>query len=197
MVKSKRIGLLGGSFNPAHRGHIYISETAIERLALDEVWWLVSPQNPLKERAGMAAFAKRVADAKAVVGDRPIIVSEIEQELDTRYTVDTLRVLTNRYPEHRFVWLMGADNLLQLPKWKRWRGLFRLIPIAVFPRPSFSRRSLIGKAARRFARFRIPEFRAKSLASRRPPAWIFLRMKPDPISATGIRNRIATEESEK
>lgn len=145
----------------------------------------------------MAPFAKRVADAKTVAGDRPIVVSEIEQELNTRYTVDTLRALTNRYPQHRFVWLMGADNLLQLPKWKRWRSLFRLVPIAVFPRPSYSRRSLLGKAARRFSGFRIPEFRAKSLASHRPPAWVFLRMKPDPISATVIRNRIATKESDK
>ena len=192
MATGKRIGLLGGSFNPAHSGHLYISETALDRLKLDEVWWLVSPQNPLKAETGMAEFAARVASAEAQASDPRIVVSRIEQELGTRYSVDTLRALKERFPDIGFVWLMGADNLLQLPKWKSWRSLFRLVPVAIFPRPSYSRRALTGKAARRFQRYRIHDYRAGSLAGMRAPAWIFLRMKPDAISATRIRNAAGT-----
>jgi nicotinate-nucleotide adenylyltransferase len=187
MTKRQRIGLLGGSFNPAHRGHLHITHTALERLRLDSVWWLVSPQNPLKDSDGMASHEERMSGASAVADDSRIHVSDIERDLGTRYTVDTLRALKKRHPEHRFVWLMGADNLLQLPRWKNWATIFRLVPVAIFPRPSYSKRALTGAASRRFARHQVREYRAPTLTDMHPPAWIFLRMRPDATSATRIR----------
>jgi nicotinate-nucleotide adenylyltransferase len=189
LADGKRIGLLGGSFNPAHRAHRHISLSALKRLALDEVWWLVSPQNPLKSTDGMASLQDRIDSAKKVADDKRIKVADLESEFDTRYTVDTLRELLKRHPEHRFVWLMGADNFIQLPEWKDWRKIFRLVPIAIFPRPTYSRRALSGKAARRFSRYRIPDSRAHRLAERKAPAWVFVSVKPDAISATQIRSQ--------
>ena len=182
-----RVGLLGGSFNPAHDGHLYISELALDRLGLDEVWWLVSPQNPLKPVAGMAAFAERLRSARTVGGHPKIRVRDLERSLGTRFTIDTLRALKIRYPGVRFVWLMGADNLLQMPRWQGWRAIFRAVPIAVFARPSYSSRARSGRAARRFRRHRIPAFRASGLADMRPPAWVFMRHKPHGASASRIR----------
>jgi nicotinate-nucleotide adenylyltransferase len=153
------------------------------------VWWLVSPQNPLKSESGMAPLAERVAAAQKFAGDRRIKVTDIERELGTRYTADTLAALQSRFPTIRFVWLMGADNLLQIPRWKNWRAVFRAVPVAIFPRPTYSMRALAGKAAQRFARHRIREFRAPSLADMRPPAWVFLHAENDPQSATRIRAR--------
>jgi nicotinate-nucleotide adenylyltransferase len=185
-----RIGILGGSFNPAHDGHLYISRVALERLRLDQVWWMVSPQNPLKETAEMAAFADRVGRARKVIDDPRIRVSEIEEELGTVHTIDTIDALRRRFPEARFVWLMGADNLVQIPRWKRWRRLFQRVPIAVFPRPTYSFRALSGLAARRFAWARVPETRAWALADQSPPAWVFLHTRPHAASATRIRGRL-------
>ena len=181
------MGLLGGSFNPAHDGHLYISQLALDRLGLDEVWWLVSPQNPLKPAAGMAPFAERMKSARTVGGHPKIRVSDIERSLGTRYTIDTLKALKIRYPGVRFVWLMGADNLLQMPRWEGWRAIFRAVPIAVFARPSYSFRARSGRAARRFRRHRIPALRASGLADMRPPAWVFLRHTPHGASASRIR----------
>ena len=185
-----RIGLLGGSFNPAHKGHVHLSQTALDRLGLDEVWWMVSPQNPLKSTDGMAPFAERVASArKFAASESRIVVSEIERDMGTRYTVDTLRALRGRFPDTRFVFLLGADNFIQLPKWRGWSTILRTVPIAIFPRPSYSYRALTGRAAKRFARFRVPEVRAYRLAERRAPAWVFVGMAPDATSATRIRQR--------
>lgn len=181
------MGLLGGSFNPAHQGHLYISELALDRLDLDEVWWLVSPQNPLKPAAGMASFAERLQSARSIGGHPKIRVSDIERSLGTRYTIDTLRALKIRYPEVRFVWLMGADNLLQMPRWQGWRAIFRAVPIAVFARPSYSLRARSGRAARQFRRHRVPAFKASGLPDMRPPAWVFLRHPPHGESASRIR----------
>ena len=194
MSDGKRIGLLGGSFNPAHEGHIHISRAALDRLKLDEVWWIVSPQNPLKEVHGMGDFQSRLQSAADMVDDPRIIVSDIEREMGTVYTVDTLEALKKNFHEHRFVWLMGADNLRQIPKWRGWQRIFRLVPIAIFPRPSFSRRALAGKASRRFKRFQIKTARAPRLATMRAPAWVFLRTQPNTTSATRIRARLAQEE---
>ncbi len=189
-VKNCRIGLLGGSFNPAHEGHLHISRLALEELRLDQVWWLVAPQNPLKSADDMAPFATRLALAeKATAEDTRIVVTGIEQELGTRYTLDTVRALKKKYPEARFVLVMGADLLAELPKWKGWRSLFRTVPIAVFARPTYSLRALSGTAARRFARFRIKWYRAGSLAAKRPPVWAFLHTRPNAQSATKIRAR--------
>jgi nicotinate-nucleotide adenylyltransferase len=193
--RRRRIGLLGGSFNPAHDGHRYISLLALKRLALDEVWWLVSPQNPLKASAGMAELASRLDEARAVARHRRIVVSDIERRLGTRFTADTLAALGQRYPRHAFVWLMGADNLAQIEQWKDWPKIFNSAPIAVIDRSTYSYRALAGKAARRFRRARLDTRRAKSLAAAEPPAWVFIRGKPHPASATGVRNARARQRN--
>jgi nicotinate (nicotinamide) nucleotide adenylyltransferase/ribosome silencing factor RsfS/YbeB/iojap len=187
-VAGRRIGLLGGSFNPAHGGHLHISRLALTRLDLDEVWWLVSPQNPLKTASDMAPFAERLAQAEEVAAaDRRIRVSGIEARLGTTYTADTLRALRRRFPRARFVWLMGGDNLSQLPYWKRWQSIVRTVPIAVFNRPGTAPRALAGRAAQRFARARVPLSAARRLAAMPPPAWVFFHTRLDPRSATQIR----------
>jgi nicotinate-nucleotide adenylyltransferase len=184
----RRIGLLGGSFNPAHGGHLHISRLALERLRLDALWWVVSPQNPLKPSAGMAPIEARLAAAARVAAAHPRIrVTDIERRLGTIYAVDTLRLLKARHAEARLVWVMGADNLIQVPRWRRWRTVFRTLPIAVFTRPTYSSRALSGRAARRFAAARVRESRAGTLADMAPPAWVFLRTRPDASSATRIR----------
>lgn len=186
-----RIGLLGGSFNPAHGGHVELSVTALDRLGLDQIWWLVSPQNPLKPRDGMADLEQRVAEARAAVDHPQIRVTAIESELATRYTVDTIRALLRQFSKVHFVWLMGADNLIQLPEWKDWEQLFQLVPVAVFARPSYSRRALASAPAKRFADCRVAEPHAGRLAEIPPPAWAFIRGPLNPSSSTAIRRRIA------
>ncbi len=185
-VPALRVGLLGGSFNPAHEGHRYVSLEAIKRLGLDQVWWLVSPQNPLKAASGMAPLAERVARAQAVARHPRLKVMALETRLGTRYTADTLARLAT-WPNHRFVWLMGADNLAQLPRWWKWRGIMTGCPVAVFERHPYSYPALAGPVARGFAAARLPEARADELAQAAPPAWTFVRMRPHPASATAIR----------
>ena len=190
MVAGRRIGLLGGSFNPAHGGHLHISREALKRLDLDEVWWLVSPQNPLKPIVGMAPLAERLEQATDVArADRRIRVTDIEARLGTTYTADTLKQLRRRFPRARFVWLMGGDNLVQFPYWQCWQQIFRTVPIAIFARPSSSLKALAGAAAKRFARARVAENSARRLPDLDPPAWVFFHTRLDPRSATGIRAR--------
>lgn len=192
-----RIGLFGGSFNPAHEGHRQITEEALKRLGLDSVWWLVSPQNPLKSTNDMAPLAERMASARRMAeGDRRIIVTALEDRLGTTYTADTLRALTRLLPRVRFVWLMGADNLIQVHKWQDWPQIFNALPVAVLDRPSYSLRALSGKAARAFARYRLKERSARCLAEARPPAWVFIRCRLNPRSATEIRARQPAREEE-
>jgi nicotinate (nicotinamide) nucleotide adenylyltransferase/ribosome silencing factor RsfS/YbeB/iojap len=188
-ARHRRIGLLGGSFNPAHQGHLHLSLDALKRLDLDEVWWLVSPQNPLKPAAGMAAFADRLGQARRVAaGRRHIRVTDLEDRLGRpHYTADTLKSLRRRFPRLRFVWLMGADNLVQLRYWERWTEIFKTVPIAVFDRPSYSLKALAGLAAGRFVRHRLPDAAARRLAETKPPAWVFFHTRLDPHSATRIR----------
>ncbi|MFQ5784659.1 MAG: nicotinate-nucleotide adenylyltransferase [Alphaproteobacteria bacterium] len=185
--RARRVGLLGGSFNPAHEGHRHISLLALKQLGLDEIWWLVSPQNPLKPAAGMAGFDARLARARAVARHPRITVSDLERRLGCVYTAATLRALTIRYPRILFVWIMGADNLAQIPRWKDWRAIFRLVPVAVFDRPSYSYTALASRAARRFARYRLDPRRAGALARLAPPAWVFVRGRLHAASATEIR----------
>jgi nicotinate (nicotinamide) nucleotide adenylyltransferase/ribosome silencing factor RsfS/YbeB/iojap len=181
---------LGGSFNPAHGGHVHLSLLALQRLALDEVWWLVSPQNPLKPVTGMAPFAVRLAQARLVAaGHKRIVVSDLENRLGrSTYTADTLQALRSRFPRLRFVWLMGADNLVQLRRWERWNEIFRTVAIAVFDRPSHSLKALVGLPARRFARHRVAMSAARRLAEMKPPAWVFFHNRLDRSSATRIRS---------
>jgi len=180
-------GLLGGSFNPAHGAHRRISLSAIDALGLDEVWWLVSPGNPLKPREGMAPLAARVRSARAQARRAPIRVTAIERTLGTRYTVDTLRALKRRYPKRRFVWLMGTDNLAQLHLWKDWRNLAREMPIAVIARPGYDGRALASPAMAWLRRYRLPAACLKNRQEWSAPALIELRFDPDPRSATAMR----------
>jgi len=186
---ARRIGILGGSFNPAHRGHLDISLAAIHRLGLDQVWWMVSPQNPLKPVAGMAPFAERLASARAMARDSRIKVTDIEARLGTRYTAETLKLIVRRFPGHHFVWLMGADNLVQISHWRAWQQIFHLLPIAVFARPSYSFVALAATAARRFVQYRLREGAGRRLVMAVPPAWLFVHSLFNPISATEIRKR--------
>lgn len=179
--------MLGGSFNPAHAAHRHISLVALRRLGLDQVWWLVSPQNPLKPTHGMAAFADRFASAVGVARHPRIIVTGLERALGTRFTSDTLAALRGRYPRTRFVWLMGADNLGQIHRWQRWRSIFETIPVAVFDRPPYRRRTLNGPAAQAYRSFRVVESRARGLVDHRAPAWTFFASRLDPLSSTQIR----------
>ncbi len=179
--------MLGGSFNPAHAGHRHISIEALKRLGLDEVWWLVSPQNPLKSEAGMATFAARLNRARGVANHPRIRVTDVEERLGSRFTADTVGWMSQHYRNHRFVWLMGADNLTQFHKWDRWREIAGTVPIAVFARPGYDLRALSGVAAHALAGSRIPESRARSLAGHKPPAWVFLAIRRHPESATRLR----------
>lgn len=170
---------------------MHISRLAFRHLDLDEVWWLVSPQNPLKKTEGMAPFATRFASAQAAAkGERRIVVSDIEQRLGTTYTADALAQLRRRFPHTDFVWLMGGDNLAQIPRWQRWTEIFAHVPIAVFDRPATSRRALAGAAAQRYAQARVAPARARRLASMPAPAWVFFPTPLDPHSATEIRAQL-------
>ena len=182
-----RIGLLGGSFNPAHPGHRHVINVARRRLKLEQVWLLVSPGNPLKPQRGMAPLEQRLASARTLADGRRVIASGIEAFLGTRYTVDTLRLLLRRFPRARFVWLMGADLLEQLPRWRRWLEFAQRIPIAVLPRPSYNHRALSSLAARRLVRWRHRETAAPVLSELAAPAWIFLCVPQHAASASAIR----------
>ncbi len=181
-----RVGLLGGSFNPAHEGHRHIARLARSRLGLDQIWLMVSPGNPLKPVAGMAPLADRLKGAAALGDGRRVIATSIEAALGTRYSVDTLRMLRRRFPRVQFVWIMGADLLTQLPRWRRWREIVRDLPFAVLPRPGFSRPALAGQAARRLREGRRPAHEAPILSHVRS-GWVFLPTPQNATSATAIR----------
>ncbi len=184
-----RIGILGGSFNPAHEGHLHISRLAIRKLGLDQLWWMVSPQNPLKSGDDMAPLAERLASARAMARDPRIVVTDIESHLGTRYTAMTLRALTAAFPRARLVWIMGADNLEQIPRWQKWTFIFRTVPVAVFDRATYSFRALASKAAHRFGRFRVRSRDAGVIFGRKPPAWVYFHTPLHPASASEIRAR--------
>ena len=183
------VGLLGGSFNPAHEGHREISLKALERLGLDAVWWLATPGNPLKDAAGYAPYEERLRVARRVAAHPRIVVSDFEQRRGLQYTVDTIGMLRALWPQMRFVWLMGADSLAGFHLWKDWRSIFSLTPIAVFARPDFETAAMDSRAARTFAAFRIDASRAESLADEEPPAWIYFEDTANPASSTEIRAR--------
>ena len=183
------MGVLGGSFNPAHGGHLHIARLALRRLRLDQVWLLVSPGNPLKPRDGMAPMAARLQSARSLCDGRRIVATTIESRLHTRYTFDTLRALRTRFPRVEFVWLMGADNLVQLPRWQHWLGIAATMPFAVMPRPTYNSRALASQAARRLRPFLLPARAAPLLPKLPAPAWTFLPARQDPTSATAIRAR--------
>ena len=180
-------GILGGSFNPAHRGHRRISLFVAEAMGLDEVWWLVSPGNPLKPVEGMAPYPARLASARKMARRSIIKASDIETKLGTRFTADTLAKLIHRYPKRRFVWIMGADNLGQFHRWRDWRQIARLVPIAVVARPGYKGITVASPATAWLRRFVRPEASVKAWTHWRPPALVLLHFRPDPSSATALR----------
>lgn len=183
----RSVGLLGGSFNPAHAGHRHVSLEALKRLKLDQIWWLVAEQNPLKPVKGMTALRRRLKSARDFADHPRIRVFDLETKLGTRYTRDTVKALTALFPKTRFVWLMGADNLAQIRHWRRWPDIFKTLPVAVLARPAYCRRALAELAAQRFASRRVPAGKAGGLKYMAPPAWTFLWARLDPSSASDLR----------
>jgi nicotinate-nucleotide adenylyltransferase len=182
-----RIGLYGGSFNPAHLGHRHVTLMALRRLGLDRVWWLVSPGNPLKSRNALPPVEVRCAQARRIARHPRIAVTGVEAVLGVRFTVQTLRYLTRRCPDVHFVWIMGADSLGNFHRWKGFAEIARLLPIAVVDRPGSTMTPLSARAARRLAGARLPEAAAPTLALRQPPAWTFLHGPRSTLSSTEIR----------
>ncbi|MDB5471964.1 MAG: nicotinic acid mononucleotide adenylyltransferase [Caulobacter sp.] len=185
-----RVGLYGGSFNPVHEGHLHVARTAITRLGLDRVIWLVSPQNPLKASKETAPLKQRLAEVAKAVGGSQMIVSDIETRLGSQYTIDTLRLLKARYPGVHFVWIMGADSLKDVHRWRGWTQLMREVPVAVVSRPWASLKARLSPAARRFAHYRRPAREAPLLATMKTPAWVYLRGPFNFASSTAMRDRM-------
>jgi nicotinate-nucleotide adenylyltransferase len=190
-----RVGLFGGSFNPAHEGHAHVAETARRRLGLDRVIWLVSPQNPLKARHETASLAARLAGARRQANGPGMVVTDLETRLGSAYTIDTVRALRARFPQVQFVWIMGADSLATFHRWRGWTQIMREVPVAVVSRPWIALRSRFSPAARRFARFRVPSAQARLVPAMRPPAWVFLRGPLNFQSSTILRERMKRPSS--
>jgi nicotinate-nucleotide adenylyltransferase len=182
--------LLGGSFNPAHEGHLHVARQAMIHAGLDQLWLMVSPGNPLKSANGMAPFANRLASAARIADGRRIIATDIEQRLGLHYTSETMATLKRRFPAVKFVWLMGADNLRQLPRWGNWLRIMHAMPMLILPRPGTTRAALAGKAAARFKKHRLPARAGLCLASAAAPSWILLPVKENSASATALRKNI-------
>ncbi len=182
-----RVGLFGGSFNPAHDGHAHVAETALQRLDLDRVIWLVSPQNPLKDSRQTAPLAERMASAASFARPPHMVVSDVETRIGTTWTVDTLRALTRRHPGVRFVWLMGSDNLESFHRWRGWTDIMRMMPVAVVARPGSLLESRSAPAARRFAGQRVSSNGARLLPMMAAPAWTYLTAPLNPSSSTALR----------
>jgi len=185
-----RIGLLGGSFNPAHAAHREISLTALKRLGLDQVWWLVTPGNPLKDVSDLPGLAERVAAARAVARHPRITVTGFDGGSGSHYTVDLLKALKQRFPGVHFVWLMGADNLAAFHRWKAWPQIFSLVPIAVLDRPGYRLKARASQAAQRFAPYYVDETDAAGLALLVPPAWTILSHRLSGLSSTALRENV-------
>lgn len=186
-LPEQRIGILGGTFNPAHDGHRHISVMALRRLGLQKVWWMVTPGNPLKNNGGLPPLDERAAHAERVARHPAITVTGLEAGIQTRFTYDTLAILKQRFPATRFVWLMGADNLAQFHRWQGWQEIARLMPIAVIDRPGSSLATRSSVAAQALARFRVREGEASALPSMEAPAWTFLHGPRSDLSSTAIR----------
>jgi nicotinate-nucleotide adenylyltransferase len=192
-ARGMRIGLFGGTFDPAHAAHRAACLLALRRLHLDRVWWLVTPGNPLKDTRGLAPLGKRVAAAQALAHHPRIDVTDVEAELGTSYTYATVSYLVRRCPGVRFVWIMGADNLRSFHRWQRWRDIAGLVPIAVVDRLGPSLYSTVGAAGQAMARYRLPETAATKLAEHKPPAWLFLHGLKSPLSSTALRAARASQ----
>jgi len=181
------VGLLGGSFNPPHEGHVLVTRLALRRLALDRVWWLVTPGNPLKSKAELDALDARVDAARRLIAGPKVAITDIEAQIGSRYTYDTLLWLARRAPQVRFVWIMGADNLRQFHRWHHWRDMAQLVPIAVADRPGSTLAAMSSRAAVALSRWRIPERQALLLPYLIPPALVFLHGRRSELSSTLLR----------
>jgi nicotinate-nucleotide adenylyltransferase len=191
--RGQAVGLLGGSFDPPHAGHVQVTETALRRLGLDRVWWLVSPGNPLKPR-GPAPLPDRLAACRAILRGHPrVAATDIEARLGTRYTAETLARLGALAPGVRFVWIMGSDNLAQFHRWHDWRRIMRTVPVCVVARPGARLAARFAPAARAFRQAQLNEGEARSLIRRRPPAWVVLNMPLNPLSSTALRRALSAE----
>jgi nicotinate-nucleotide adenylyltransferase len=188
-LPGQRIGVMGGTFDPPHAAHAYIAQAAITRLGLDWLWWLVTPGNPLKAGRALPPLSERMAMCQELVSDPRIHVVGFEAELGSAFTVDTLGFLRRRFPATRFVWVMGADGLVSFHRWRRWREIARIVPIAVLDRPGERLKALASPAARALAAGYVSEGHAQGLAGRRPPAWTFLSTRRIPLSSTDLRRR--------
>ncbi len=188
-ARGLKVGLLGGSFDPAHAGHAHVAETALRRLGLHAVWWLVTPQNPLKTRS--SPLAARIASARKAARGPHMVVTDIETRLGTAYTFDTLAALHHRYPGVQFVWLMGADNLDGFARWRSWQDIVRLAPICVVSRPGAGPKARLGAFARVFWNHRLRLEDARSLPGRRAPAWLYIPARWNPLSSTALRAQAA------
>lgn len=190
-----RIGLYGGSFNPAHAGHRHVSLMALKRLKLDRLWWIVTPGNPLKDTGELASTAMRVTQAKETAEDPRIDVTAFEGEIGARYTIDTLSYLKRRFPDVHFVWVMGADNLACFHRWRGWRRIARMMPMAIIDRPGWTLKAMRSRTAIAFSSGRIDEGRAPALAGLKPPAWVFLHGPRSHLSSTMLRRMGRTSPS--
>lgn len=186
----QRIGLMGGSFNPPHAAHAAIAETAQKRLKLDQVWWIVTPGNPLKSPTVLAPVDRRMALVNAVIRNKQNKVTAFERHLPTPFTASTIAFLRRRKPNAQFVWIMGADGLRDFAKWRQWRQIFATVPIAVVDRPGYRLKSLAGKPAHAFRSRQVPEIAAAMVPEMRPPAWTFLTARLSPLSSTALRARV-------
>ena len=185
-MHKKKIGLLGGSFNPAHDGHVLITLTALKRFDLHEVWWLVSPGNPLKEKKP-EPMQQRVQSALKLITHPRVLVSNIEERIGSTFTKDTLTALSKLYPQHKFVWLMGADNLRQIDKWQNWRFIFETFPIGVLARPGDLLAPLKSRAARIYRSHRLPMSQSYKLGHKTAPCWSYINLPMSDISSTKLR----------
>ena len=188
-ARGMRIGLFGGSFNPVHDGHKLVAEEAIKKLDLDAVWVLVTPGNPLKDHSELAPLPERVEGARTLMGSPSIRVTGFEAAKGFRYSYETIRFLKQSLADRKFVWIMGADNMVGFHRWERWRDIARLLPMAVYVRPGSSRLAPASLAATALSRYRIDESEAATLADRKPPAWVYLHGLMSSLSSTAIRAR--------
>lgn len=180
VTPGQRIGIMGGSFNPPHDGHRIVADTAMKRMQLDQLWWVVTPGNPLKARGELATQTERIAACKKLARDPRMIVTGFEAELGTAYTAATLAFLTRRFPTTQFVWVMGADNLAGFHRWQRWQDIARMMPIVVVDRPGWRLKALAGRAAQTLT------------SPRQRPPMTFLTTRLSPLSSTALRQQSIT-----
>ena len=185
---NQKIGILGGSFNPAHEGHLSISKIALQRLNLDAVWWIISPRNPLKKYDILYDFEERVSSAEKVIDTNHISISKLERDAQIKYTIGTVEYLNTRYFGTKFVWIMGADNLKDFHRWREWDKLALTVPIAIIDRPSSSLDVTSSLFANKYRKYRVDEADAQNLANKKQPAWVFLHSKLNDQSSSQLRN---------